>query len=103
MMFRHPLRGYDSKTWVLFMVMGLLVQVLGWMLINYAQGHIPATIISPTLLAQPVITALFAAMLLGERFTPWYMGGGIMVILGVLLVHRSRSKKQTDHPNDNKE
>ena len=36
----------------------------------------------------------------GERFTPWNIIGGIMVIPGVLFVHNSQRKNKTDHPYD---
>jgi drug/metabolite transporter (DMT)-like permease len=93
---RQPLLGYDHMTWLLFIVMGIVVQVLGWMSINYAQGHIPAAIVSPTMLAQPLITAILAGLFLNETFTPWHLFGGAMVILGVYLVHRSRYIPKVD-------
>jgi drug/metabolite transporter (DMT)-like permease len=93
---RQPLLGYEIRTWVLFVVMGILVQVFGWMFINYAQGHLSAAIVSPTMLAQPILTAVFAVMLLGETFTSWHLFGGTMVILGVYLVHRGRRARNMD-------
>jgi drug/metabolite transporter (DMT)-like permease len=90
LLLNQPLSGYDRKTWLLFLVMGILVQVLGWMFINFAHGHIPAAIVAPTMLAQPLLTALFARLLLGEAFTSWQLWGGLLVILGVFFVHRSR-------------
>lgn len=83
------LLGYDKRTWILFLTMGLLVQALGWMLITYAQGHIPAAIVSPTMLAQPLLVIILAALFLGERFTHWQILGGSMIFIGIYLVHRS--------------
>jgi len=71
--------------------MGILVQCLGWMSINFAQGHIPAAIVAPTLLAQPVMTAILSAIFLGETFTAWHLLGGGLVLVGVFTVHRSRA------------
>ena len=65
---------------------------MGWLSVSYAQGSLPATLISPTMLAQPVITAVLAALLLQEVLTPWHLLGGGAVILGVFVVHRSRLK-----------
>lgn len=87
---RYPLLGYDAQTWGLFILMGVLVQVLGWMLINYAQGAIPAVVVAPSMLAQPIITALLAAILLGEKFTGWHLVAGCMVMVGVYLVHQHK-------------
>jgi drug/metabolite transporter (DMT)-like permease len=85
----RPLTGYAPMTYVYFMALGLVAQTLGWLTINYAQGYLPASIVAPTLLGQPVATAVFAAVLLGESFTAGQIGGGLMVLSGVYLVHRS--------------
>ena len=86
----QPLWGYSMETYGWFLGMGFIVQGLGWFSITYAQGHLPAAIVSPTLLGQPVLTALFSAWLLDERFTPIEAIGGAAVLLGVLLVHLKR-------------
>jgi len=94
LIFGHEFTGYDAQTYWVFIAMGIVVQALGWMVINYAQGHLPASVIAPTLLGQPIITALFAMPILGETFTVWHVTGGALVILGVYLVHRSRTNEQ---------
>ncbi len=90
----HTLIGYTVQTYWNFMAMGILVQVLGWMVINYVQGNLPASIVAPTLLGQPVITAFLAMPILGETFSFWHVTGGILVLIGVYFVHRSRSTGQ---------
>lgn len=87
----RPLTGFEPMTYVYFLALGIVAQTLGWLTINFAQGYLPASVVAPTLLGQPVATAIFAAVLLGERFTTWQVGGGLMVLLGVYLVHRSNN------------
>ena len=91
----YPLTGYDQQTIWLFLAMGVVVQVLGWILINYAQGYLPATLVSPTMLGQPVTTAILAVFLLGENITGWHLAGGLMVLWGVFWVHRSRFSRES--------
>ncbi|MGD8821624.1 MAG: DMT family transporter [Anaerolineales bacterium] len=86
----QPLGGYPAQSWWSFLAMGLIVQLMGWLAINYAQGHLPATLVSPTLLGQPVITALLAAPILGEAIGLGQAVGGFVVLVGVYLVHHSR-------------
>jgi drug/metabolite transporter (DMT)-like permease len=86
----QPLVGYSTYTYINFLSLGLIVQAVGWLAINYAQGYLPASIVSPTLLGQPVLTAVFSVPLLGESFTIWHIIGGIIVLVGVYIVHRSR-------------
>jgi len=85
--------GYDRFTYLNFLAIGLLVQVFGWLAINYAQGHLPAAIVSATLLAQPVLTAVIAWLLLDEAFTLWQVIGGAATIAGIYVVHRSRATR----------
>jgi drug/metabolite transporter (DMT)-like permease len=88
---RYPLAGYPLRTYLNALGLGLVSQVLGYLSINYALGHLPASLVSPTLLSQPVVTALLAVLLLGERFSPWQLVGGTAVLAGVYVVHRSRA------------
>ena len=87
----QPLAGYSRLTWLVFLAAGALSQVGAWLAINYAQGYLPASIVAPALLGQPVITALLSALFFGETFTGWHLLGGIGVLAGVALVHRSRA------------
>lgn len=84
--------GYDQHTWLIFLALGLGVQVIGWLLINYAQGYLPASIVSPTLLGQPVLTAILATLLINENLTHIQIAGGSIVIAGIYIVHYSRKK-----------
>lgn len=90
--FRLPLIGYDSATYLNFLALGILVQVVGWMAINYAQGYLPAAIVSPTLLGQPVVTAMIASLFLGESLSGLQVGAGLIVLAGVYVVHRSKMR-----------
>ncbi len=86
----QPLLGYPIQTYLALLALGLLTQVFGWLSINYAQGHLPASVVAPSALMQPVIVALLAGPLLGERFQALQLLGGALVLGGMLLVHRSR-------------
>ena len=87
----------SGKTWFTKGVaIGLGVQVFGWFLISYSQGYLPATIVSPTLLGQPLITAFLAAFLLKEKLTSMHIIGGLVVIAGIYVVHFSRRNKKPE-------
>ncbi|HLD94645.1 MAG TPA: DMT family transporter [Anaerolineales bacterium] len=88
----NPLAGYSIFTYLNFLALGLIVQGAGWLAINYAQGYLPASLVAPTLLSQPVLTAILAGPLLGERFTLVEWLGGAVVVLGIVIVHRSHRR-----------
>ena len=85
--------GYDNSTWYYFIALGVIVQIGGWQLINYAQGYLTASLVAPTLLGQPVVTAIAAILLLDESFSIWNIIGGVAVLVGIFILHRSRNEK----------
>lgn len=89
-----PLTGYSSFSYWNFIGLGVVVQGVAWLLINYAQGFLPASIIAPTLLLQPVLTPFLAGPILGETFTTQQWLGGATVLLGIIIVYRSRQLRR---------
>jgi drug/metabolite transporter (DMT)-like permease len=98
LLLRNPLTGYSTFSWINFLASGLIVQGLGWLAINYAQGYLPASLVAPTLLSQPVLTAIFAGPLLGEQFTLTEWLGGAVVVVGIIIVHRSHRASKPVEP-----
>ena len=86
--------GYSPKAWVLFIIMGVAIQAGAWFLINYAQGYLPASLVAPTLLAQPVLAGIIAFLMLGEELTVWQILGGFIVIIGIYTVHFAKQNKK---------
>jgi drug/metabolite transporter (DMT)-like permease len=89
-LFRQPLTGYPTLTYLNFLAMGLISQTIGYLAMNYALGHLPASVVAPTLLGQPAMTAILAGLLLDETLSQWQALGGIAVLAGVYVVHRNR-------------
>jgi drug/metabolite transporter (DMT)-like permease len=83
-----PLWGFSTTTWMLIIALGLFAQTIGWLAINYALGHLPASITSVTLLGQVIIAALLAVPLLGEPIRESQIIGGLLIIGGIILVNR---------------
>jgi drug/metabolite transporter (DMT)-like permease len=92
LIFHYNFTGYDRYTYFMFFGIGIIVQVCGWFLINYSQGFLPASIVAPTLLGQPVLTAFLAVLLLSEQLSVWHWTGGGVVVLGIYIVHFNRKK-----------
>jgi drug/metabolite transporter (DMT)-like permease len=75
--------------WVKLFGLALISQAAGQSLIAYAMAHLPATFSSVGLLAQPVMAALFAWVLLGEILGGIAIAGGIAVLVGIAIAHRA--------------
>jgi len=92
LLFGYKLSGYDRNTYLVFLGIGVIVQVCGWFLISYSQGYLPATTVAPILLGQPVLTFFLATLILKERLSALHIIGGIIVVAGIYFVHYSRNK-----------
>ncbi|HEY1470618.1 MAG TPA: DMT family transporter [Candidatus Acidoferrum sp.] len=89
-----PLRVPNHHTWWALLGLGLVSQLGGYLALTYALGHLPATITSISLLTQGPLTAVMAAILLGEQLTLPQILGGALVLLGVGLAHRERHPEE---------
>ena len=87
----QPLTGYSPRAYLYLIALGLFVQVGGQMAVAYALGYLPASLVSPTLLLQPVLTGLLAVPILGEQLSAVQIIGGAAVLAGIYVVHRSRT------------
>jgi drug/metabolite transporter (DMT)-like permease len=92
----NRLTGYSTETWIVFLSTAIVSQIIGYISIAYALGHLPASIVSPTMLGQPVLTTLLAIPLLGEIPHLIQAIGGFITISGIYLVNKahSRAKKE---------
>ncbi len=89
LVFGNPLTGYSTQTWLVFLAAALFSQICGYMALTYVLGHLPASVVSPTLLGQPVMTTLLAIPFLHEIPALWQVFGGLLVLAGVFLVHQA--------------
>jgi drug/metabolite transporter (DMT)-like permease len=94
----YPFLGFDRNTWLVFLASALVSQVIGYMSLAYALGHLPASVVSPTMILQPVVTTLLAIPLLAEIPTPWQGLGGAIALVGIYLVNQSHLKAQPEQP-----
>jgi drug/metabolite transporter (DMT)-like permease len=84
----------DGRTLWSVLGLGLISQLGGYLALTYALGHLPATITSASLLTQGPLTAVIAALLLGEPLTGAQIVGGALVLSGVGLAHRQRHPEE---------
>lgn len=94
--FKMPITGYPTQSYLAFLGAALVSQTGGYLAVGYALGHLPASIVAPTMLGQPVVTALLAIPLLGESLGIGQLLGGLGVLAGIYLVHSSRKTRPSE-------
>jgi drug/metabolite transporter (DMT)-like permease len=95
----YPLTGYPSETWLIFLATAVVSQLIGYMSLAYALGHLPASIVSPTMILQPIVTTLLAIPLLGEIPTIWQGIGGAIALAGIFVVNQAHNRSRLEIPN----
>lgn len=83
-----PLAGYPVQTVLSFIGAGVIVQCIAYVGVAYALGHLPAAIVSPTIILQPVLSTLLAIPVFGEAFIPIQWLGMGSVLSGVYLINK---------------
>ena len=96
---RNPLTGYPSQTWLVFFATAIVSQIIGYMSLAYALGHVPASVVSPTMVMQPIVTTLLAIPLLGEIPTIWQGIGGAIALVGIYFVNQSHQRGTAQSAN----
>lgn len=80
--------GYSGETWFWLWTIALGPQILGHTVFNWALRYVQASIISGAILAEPVISALLAWLILSERPGLATLLGGAIVLTGLFLLLR---------------
>jgi drug/metabolite transporter (DMT)-like permease len=91
--------GYSAQTWIVFFAAAIISQMIGYLSITYALGHLPASIVSPTLVGQPVLTTILAIPLLGEVPNAIQWIGGAVALAGIYVVNQSHVQSAEEAPN----
>ena len=91
--------GYSTQTWVIFFVTAIVSQMIGYLAISYALGHLPASVVSPKLIGQPILTTILAIPMLGEIPNPIQWIGGAIALAGIYMVNQSHLQTQEELPN----
>ena len=99
LLLQYPLTGYSTQSWLIFLSTAIVSQLIGYLSLAYALGHLPASVVSPTMILQPIVTTLLAIPLLGEIPTIWQGIGGAIALAGIYLVNQSHQRSQVKTPN----
>ena len=80
-----PLTGYPPREWAVFIGLAAGPGLLGHTVLNWALGHLESSVVSVSLLGEPIGATALAAVFLGELPTRFTVVGGVVVLAGILL------------------
>jgi drug/metabolite transporter (DMT)-like permease len=82
----YTLTGYSPETYWYLLLLGLIPQLLGHSIFNWALGHLPAVFVSIALIGEPIGTIILAFIFLQESPKGMEYLGGILILLGIFVV-----------------
>jgi len=94
----HSFAGYPSEEWLLFAAMALGPGVFGHTVINWALAHLESSVVSVSLLGEPVGSTLLAVVLLAQVPGPATVLGGGVVLGGIYLTASARAREDDEPP-----
>jgi drug/metabolite transporter (DMT)-like permease len=85
--------GYPPSTYLWFLLLGLVPQILGHAGFNWALRYLPASFVSISLLGEPIGSGFLALFLLNEVPSLLELFGGGMILTGIYLAsQRNRNR-----------
>ncbi len=89
-----PMVGYPAREWLIFIALALIPGLLGHTVINWTLAHLESSVVSVSLLGEPVGATILALVLLAEAPTAFTVVGGVVILAGIYTtaVDRSRAK-----------
>ena len=77
--------GYSPKTYILFLAIALIPQVIGHTTVNWALKYFTATAVAVIILGEPIGASILALVILGETLSAVKIIGGVVILTGVTI------------------
>ncbi len=84
----QQLTGYPSQTYLFFVLLATVPQLIGHSSFNWALRYLPATFVAVTVLGEPIGSTILAYFILAEVPTPTKLLGGALILAGIYLTSR---------------
>jgi drug/metabolite transporter (DMT)-like permease len=91
----QPLLGYSPATYLWFLLLALIPQLIGHSTYNWALGYLSAAYVSIALLGEPIGSTILAYFLLAETPAPIKLAGAALILAGIYIASLSETRKKT--------
>ena len=86
--FGYRLVGYSTTTYIMFVLLAVVPQLIGHSSLNWSLRFVPATLVTIAVLGEPVVATVLAFLILNEVPTLSEIGGGILILAGIFVAFR---------------
>ena len=77
--------GYPPITYLWLLLLALVPQLLGHSTFNWALRYLPASLVSITLLGEPIGSTILAYLILHESPTFFKIAGALLILAGIYI------------------
>jgi drug/metabolite transporter (DMT)-like permease len=84
----NSVSGYSGNTYLMFVLLALIPQLLGHSSLNWSLKFMPATMVTIAVLGEPVLATILAFIILNESPTLTEIIGGILILGGIFIAFR---------------
>ncbi|HWG90593.1 MAG TPA: DMT family transporter [Candidatus Thermoplasmatota archaeon] len=85
LLFGDPLWGYPAEEYGVFLALAVIPMIFGHTVINWVVKYVPATLVSVTILGEPIVGSVIAYLVFSEAPSTGTLVGGALVLAGLLL------------------
>ena len=98
-LFDIPFTGYGTNNYLIFLALALGPTLVGHSILNLAVRYLPTSIVSLSILGEPILTTFLAWLLLNEQVRITTMFGGGFILGGIYLAsvynnHQNKKKNK---------
>ena len=90
---RLPATGYAPTTYLWFLLLALIPQLIGHSAFNWALKYLPATFVAVTVLGEPIGSTILALFLLRETPSVLKVLGGALILVGILIASQQADRR----------
>lgn len=95
----HQIFTMSSTSWLAILFLSITCSLLGYYIWFYVLKQVGAAITSSFLLAEPLVTVIFAVVFIAEKLSLFILIGGLLIFVGVYLVTTKQNKSCTNPLN----
>lgn len=87
---RAPFTGYAGKDWWIFLALAVVPTLFGHTILNWSLKYVGASVVSVSILGEPIGASILAYFILGETLTVSQWLGGVFILCGVYVFIRTK-------------
>ena len=87
----HTFSGYPRQTYLLFVLLAVVPQIIGHSSYNWALKYLPTTFVGVATLGEPIGSTILAYLALNEIPTLAKISGGVLILAGIYVSSRAKS------------